>query len=537
MSYHDPWGSHAMTEAEIEELIRAFVEQAARDRKGGFDGVDLFAGYSCLIDQFWSPLANKRDDRWGGSLENRLRFVTNIVEGVRKTCGPDFIVGMTVSGAEPYPGGLAMADKQEIFARLDERGLADYFSCGTGSYLNRFSKIVPSMHFDTPLGPPDAAEIKRVVKHALVTAEARVKTPARAEEAIAAGRCDLVSIVRGQIADPNLANKAREGRADDIRPCISCNQLCIGRRLRDYHISCLANPSVGRESDWGGDVPAPAATPRRVLVVGGGPAGLETARVAAERGHRVTLVEKTGELGGQFRLAAGQPERGEIGELLTWYGTQLEKLQVRVRLRTETTADDIRASGADVVVLATGSEPSRNGFQRAFPHVEALPGADAGNVCTAHDVLDGSVTPGASVLLLDDINGWWPASGTALHLARQRHRVTVVTASEKPAAQLDLSATGDTTRERFWKMGVEVICAHAIANWDGRAATIVNLYTGDTETRDFDSLVLAATNTVDDRLTRELADDSLEVHSIGDTVAARTAAMAFYEARELATRL
>ena len=537
VSYHDPWGSHAMTEAEIEELIGAFVEQAARDRESGFDGVDLFAGYSCLIDQFWSPLANRRDDRWGGSLDNRLRFVTEIVEGIRKACGPDFIVGMTVSGAEPYPGGLSMADKQEIFARLDGRGLADYFSCGTGSYLNHFSKIVPSMHFDTPLGPPDAARIKAAVKHALVTAEARVKTPARAEAAIASGQCDLVSIVRGQIADPRLAAKAREGRADDIRPCISCNQLCIGRRLRDYHISCLVNPSVGRESAWDGDVPAPAEAPRNVLVVGGGPAGLETARVAAERGHRVTLVEKTGELGGQFRLAAGQPERGEIGELLAWYRAQLEKLQVRVRLRAEMTADDVRACDADAVVLATGSRPRRDGFQRAFPHVEAMPGADADNVCTVHDVLDGSVVPGANVLLLDDVNGWWPASGTALHLAGQRHMVTVVTAAEKPAAQLDLSATGDTTRERFWKMGVETICAHAVARWDGRAATLVNLYTGDAETREFDSLVLAATNAVDDGLTRELADDDLEVHSIGDTVAARTAAMAFYEARELAMRL
>ena len=538
VSFHDPWGSHAMSEAEIEELIEAFVAQAVRDRRGGFDGVDLFAGYSCLIDQFWSPLANRRDDRWGGSLENRLRFVTRIVEGIRRACGADFIVGMTVSGAEPYPGGLSMADKQEIFAWLDRRGLADYFSCGTGSYLNRFSKIVPSFHYPTPLGPADAAEIKRAVKHALVTAEARVKTPQRAEAALAAGQCDLVSIVRGQIADPHLANKARDGRAGDIRPCISCNQLCIGRRMRDYHISCLVNPSVGRESAWGGDAPAPAGRPRHVLVVGGGPAGLETARAAAERGHRVTLVERGRELGGQFRLAAGQPERGEIGELLAWYGDQLRRLQVRVELGREMTADDIRTAGAEAVVLATGSQPARSGFQRAFPHIDALPGAALDNVCTVHDVLEGEVVPGANVLLLDDINGWWPASGTALHLAKQRHSVTVVTAAEKPAAQLDSSQTGDTTRERFWKLGVEVVCGHALAAWDGATATIVNLYTGDREQRSFDNLVLATTNTVDDRLARELAgDEAVECHSIGDAVAARTAAMAFFEARELAARL
>ena len=537
VSHHDPWGSHAMSEPEIRELMQAFIDQAVRDRKGGFDGVDLFAGYSCLIDQFWSPLTNRRDDSWGGSLENRLRFVTGIVEGIRKACGPDFIIGMTVSGAEPYPGGLTMADKQEIFAWLDSRGLADYFSCGTGSYLNHFTAIVPGFHHATPLGIQNAAAIKQVAKHALVTAEARVKTPERAEAAIASGHCDLVSIVRGQIADPHLANKAREGRAEDVRPCISCNQLCIGRRMRDYHISCLVNPSVGREHTWDGDSAPPAANPRHVLVVGGGPAGLETARVAAERGHRVTLVEKDDALGGQFRLAAAQPERDEIGELLTWYRDQLEKLQVRIELGTEMTADSIRDFGADAVVVSTGSRPTRTGFQRALPHIDALPGVEQDNVCTIHDVLEGAVVPGKRVLLLDDINGWWPASGTVLHLAGKGHSVTVVTASEKPAESLDVSHLGPSTRERFAKSGVRVVCAHALTRWAGNTATVMNLYTGEKDEMTFDSLVLATTNTVDDGLARELAGDDIEVHGIGDMVAARTASMAFYEGRTLGLRL
>ena len=537
VSHHDPWGSHAMSEPEIRELIQAFIDQAVRDRKGGFDGVDLFAGYSCLIDQFWSPLTNRRDDAWGGRLENRLRFVTEIVEGIRNACGPDFIVGMTVSGAEPYPGGLTTADKQEIFAWLDERGLADYFSCGTGSYINKFTTIVPGFHHAAPLGTQDAAAIKQVVKHALVTAEARVKTPARAEAAIVGGFCDLVSIVRGQIADPHLANKAREGRADDIRPCISCNQLCIGRRMRDYHISCLVNPSVGREHAWDGDSAPPTENPRHVLVVGGGPAGLETARVAAERGHRVTLVEKDNALGGQFRLAAAQPERDEIGELLGWYRTRLEKLQVRVELETVMTADGIRGFGADAVVLSTGSVPTRTGFQRALPHVDALPGAEQKNVHTINDVLEGAARPGERVLILDDLNGWWPASGTALHLAERGHDVTVVTASDKPAEALDGSHLGPSTRERFAKLGVTVLCSHALERWAGNTATVVSLYTGARQELAFDGLVLATTNTVDDALARELADDDIEVHTVGDTVAARTASMAFYEGRTLGMKL
>ena len=272
---HDPWGSHAMTEAEIEELIEGFAQAARRDHEAGFDGVDVFAGYNCLVDQFWSPVTNRRDDRWGGSLENRMRFAVEVTSRIRQLAGADFIVGMTVSGAEPCVGGMTIEDKQEAIAYLDERGLVDYFSIGCGSYLNDFSKIVPSFHNGLTLTASDAAKFKSVVSHARITSEARIKAPDYAEKVIDDAQADMVSLVRAQIADPHLANKAAAGRGDEIRPCISCNQLCIGRRLRENWISCLVNPSAGRETERGGDeVEEPAATPREILVDGGGPAGV-----------------------------------------------------------------------------------------------------------------------------------------------------------------------------------------------------------------------------------------------------------------------
>jgi len=314
-----------MTEAEIEEIIEAFAQAARRARESGFDGVEIFAAYHALIDQFWTPWSNRRDDRWGGSFENRMRFSTEIVGRIRKLVGEDFIIGLAVSMDEDASAALDMEALQEIVAYHDQRELIDYVTCGTGSYFGSHD-LIPTFPYPDKLGPPYAEALKRVVTHARVQAESHIRTPENADTVIASGQADMVSIVRGQIADPHLANKAMAGRPEDIRPCISCNQLCWGRRTRDYWISCLVNPSAGREFELGGDRFTPAERPRSVLVVGGGPAGLEAARVAAERGHRVTLAEAAAHLGGQFRLAGLQPRRGQITDLIDWYEGQLEKL-------------------------------------------------------------------------------------------------------------------------------------------------------------------------------------------------------------------
>ena len=296
----------------------------------GFDGVEVFAAYHALVDQFWTPWSNRRTDRWGGSLENRVRFSAALLDGIRKACGDDFIVGLAVNLDPDSDGSLSEAELQEVVAWHDERTLMDYVTCGTGSYFD-FHSLMPTSLYPARLGESAAAALKAVVRNAVVQAESHIRTPAGAEAVLAAGHADMVSIVRGQIADPHLVAKARAGHAERVRPCISCNQLCWGRRSRDYWISCLVNPSVGREAQWGGDRFAPAPEPCQVLVVGGGPAGLEAARVSAERGHRVVLVEASDEFGGQWRLAGQQPTRSQVIDHLAWYARELERLGVEIR--------------------------------------------------------------------------------------------------------------------------------------------------------------------------------------------------------------
>jgi 2,4-dienoyl-CoA reductase-like NADH-dependent reductase (Old Yellow Enzyme family) len=538
-SYHDADGSHAMAPAEIGELIEGFVAAAGRAQASGFDGIEVFAAYHALVDQFWTPWSNRRTDAWGASFEGRMRFSCEVLSRIRERCGEDFIIGLAVSVDPGAEATLSIDALSEIVAWHDERRLMDYVTCGTGSYFD-FFQIIPTSLYDQRLGEPYAAALKGVVRHALVQAESHIRTPEAAEAVLAAGHADLVSIVRGQIADPHLVNKARAGRPEAVRPCISCNQLCWGRRSRDYWISCLVNPSAGREFEWGGDHFERAENPRRVLVVGGGPAGLETARVAAERGHSVTLLERLDELGGQFRLAGRQPSRKQILDLLEWFERRLADLGVDVRLGVEANADTvvdaIAETAADEVIVATGSRPPRTGFQRALPLVDRLPGSEARNVLAIQDVLDGAAVPGERVLVLDDL-GDWRGLGTALHLAQAGHAVTLLTAAPVIGGGLAHSAADGPLRKRFAIAGGQSMTSVAMLGWQDGVAVLVSTLTGERSTVEADALVVAETPVAETALGEALTSGGIAHHEIGDCVAPRRASLAFYEARELARRI
>ena len=528
-SMHDSDGSHAMTHAEIDEIVAAFARCAARAKACGYDGCELMAAYNALIEQFWSPVTNRRDDKYGGSFANRMRFSDEVLTAIRRACGEDFVIGMAVSIDTTRPDVQSVEMLQEIVAWLDKRHLCDYVTIGTGSYFD-FTKIIPPAIYEDKLGAPFAEAMKKVAKNIRIQAESHIRTPDNANYLIASGQADTVSIVRGQIADPHWVNKAKAERASDIRPCLSCNQMCWGRRSRDYHISCLINPSAGREFEWGGDRFTPAPNPKRVLVVGGGPAGLEAARVAAERGHRVTLAEASDKLGGQFRLAGMQPRRAQITDFLDWLEGQLEKLQVEIKRNTYVEADDIAAQHYDTVILATGSLPDGAPTQRYWLSETADAALRGPRVHSAEEVMAREARLGKRVIVLDE-GGNWKGAGTAWYLAEAGHQVTIVTPDPMVAKELTRTAVEGPLRARLAKLGAKFLVESALADWKDGTARIVSLLDGSETVIEADDVVTALTNVANDSLARELQANGIAAVTIGDCIAARHAAAALYDAR------
>ncbi|PZQ97928.1 MAG: oxidoreductase [Cereibacter sphaeroides] len=532
-SYHDSDGSHAMTGSEIEELLDAHVATATRSQKSGFQGVEVWAAYHSLLDQFWTPWSNSRTDKWGGSLENRTRFSRTLIERIRNACGDDFIIGLAISYSPAFTVTLSAEQLVEIIQLHDATGEVDYVTCGYGSYLE-FEGIIPPFTHAEKLTTPMTTLLKQAVTHAKITSEAHIRTPDNAETIIASGEADMVSIVRGQIADPHLARKTAEGRAEDIRSCISCNQMCWGRRSRDYWISCLINPSAGREFEWGGDRFTPSAERKNVLVVGAGPAGLEAARAAAERGHTVEIVEASGQIGGQFRLAGMQPRRAQILDLMDWYERQFTKLGITLRLNAFLDEADIAAHPADTVVLATGSLPDPTGRQRWMPQEPTLPGIELGNVWSPEEVIRREARLGDTVIVYDEGSNWRGA-GTAWWLAEQGKQVVIVTPEPFVGKELTRTAADGPMRRALARKGAVVHAEHCIARWHGNGATIRNLLTGEETTVAASALVMATTNIAFDPFPESFPGKT--VVRVGDCAAPRLAAYAFHEGRKAALAL
>ncbi|MBU4037126.1 MAG: FAD-dependent oxidoreductase, partial [Proteobacteria bacterium] len=342
-----------MEEEDIHEVVRAFKRAASFIKEAGLDGVEIHGGSGYLPQQFMSSITNIRTDEYGGSLENRLRFPMEVIDAARNAMGNNLILGIRLSGDDFIPGGNGIDDYKEIARQFEATGKIDFIHVGGPFYEGIYGL---GMGMQVPLGfyTPHAVGFKEVVDLPVLN-DFRINDPVQGEKILADGQGDMVGMIRALIADPELPNKAMEGRLEEIRSCIACDQGCIGRVFKGKSMTCLQNATVGLEQKIG--TLAPVSAKKKVLIVGGGPAGMETARVARLRGHEVILYEKEKKLGGQVNIAVKAPGRAEFGGITRYLVKQMELLGVKVNLGVTATSELVAKENPDAVVIATGSNP------------------------------------------------------------------------------------------------------------------------------------------------------------------------------------
>ncbi|MBP1849355.1 NAD(P)-binding protein [Rhizobium halophytocola] len=518
--------AHAMTKAEIDLIIGAFKAAAKRNVEAGMDGIEIHCGHGLLLMQFLSPLTNLREDAYGGSVENRTRLPREVLAAVREAVGPDVPLGVRISADELVPGGLTIDDMEEICPMLVEAGALDYIDVSAGSD----GDYVSNMLHEPPMGLPPApyasmaGRIRRACPGVAILHATRIHTAAEAEALLSRGDADMAGMVRPLIADPYLPAKARRGEAERVTPCVACEQACFGRLYRGRHISCVGNPTTGREQAWYA-LPSPART-RRLCIVGAGPAGMEAARVAALRGHEVVLFDDRNELGGRMNTAKRPAGRAEWGRMIAHKAAEIERLGVTLKLGRMADAEAILAEKPDAVFLACGSE------QKAI----ALPGAeDAPIVIVDNAVLDPDLC-GERILVIDNINRT-PAMATAVHLAKLGRRVDMSTQGFYAGHNLVIQNLSFFWREAALH-GVTFLPATRPIAFNKGEVTLEHVFSREPlPVRQYDTIVWADPGIPRDGLLAELEGRVGEVRAIGDAYAPRDIEAAFLDGYQAALSL
>ncbi|MDO8491777.1 MAG: FAD-dependent oxidoreductase [Dehalococcoidia bacterium] len=493
---------HEMTVAEIKEVVRSFADATVKSREAGFDGVEIQAAHGYLFTEFMSPFSNRRTDDYGGSLENRMRFTLETIEEVRKAVGGDWTLGVRISGDEMMEGGLTLDDMLVIAPFLVEQGRADYLSVSLGTYRSPSTMIDPMYY---PLGSAVycGAAVKTVVQ-APVISRGRIQDPVQAEEILSNSQADMVGMGRALIADPEWPNKAREGRLDDIRKCLGCNE-CAARILyyAPMSLRCTTNATTGMETQPGWLEVTPAAKPKKVVVVGGGPSGMEVAEVAARRGHKVSLYDKSAELGGTALVAARAPGRDGLLEAVRYRAHLVQLLGIEVHLGAEMGAEDIVKLAPDALVMATGSAPiipDALGVERAVE---------------ARDVLSGKAETGQNVVVIAGEHHI-QALSVADFLAGQGKRVYLVCEEYYSGMHLD-HLTRHAIYQRLYRQGVVFIPNSAVKEIKDNAVVIVNVMTREAHIlENIDTAVYACGGRENNALYHDLQGKVKEIYAAGD---------------------
>lgn len=499
----------------IGEIVAGYAAAARRMWQAGLDGVEVTASHGYLPAQFLNPRVNRREDAYGGSDENRQRFLAEVLAAIRAATSQDFVVGLRISAQEEDDEGLTM-DEALAACRACEAAL-DYvnITVGTSASVGGAVHIVPPMAYAPGYVAPEAARFRAALRVPVFVA-GRINQPQIAESILAAGQADMCGMTRAMIADPQMPNKAREGALDDIRACIGCNQACIGHFHRGLPVSCIQHPETGRELTYGQLVPA--EVPRRVMVVGGGPAGMKAAATAASRGHQVTLYEAAPQLGGQALKAQLLPRRAEFGGIVTNLTREMELAQVQLRRGVAVTPELIAAEAPDAVILATG----------ARPHVPDLPSDGQIQILTAWEVLERRQRPGKRVLVAD----WrcdWIGPGLAEALTREGHQVTLAVNGTHLAEALPLYVRDNLAAE-LARLGVTVRPYARLFGTAGDTVFLQHTASGDAiEVEGIDTVVLALGHVPVDTLSQQIEEMGIELHMAGDCLAPRTAEEAVFD--------
>ncbi len=515
-----------MALAEIEEVLDGYAGAAARLARAGVDGVEVVASHGYLPAQFLNPATNLREDAYGGSASGRLRFLQEALRRVR-AAAPGLVVGVRISGDERTHDGLTPEVVAGVCRILDEEGLVDYVSVCAGSS----SSLAGALHIAAPMSEsaayvaPLGAAVREVVGVPVVLA-GRINQPQEAELVLERGQADLCAMTRAMICDPAMPAKALGGRHEEIRACIGCNQACMGHFQSGHPISCIQHPETGRERRYGTLQVTPR--PRRVMVVGGGPAGLKAAAVAAGRGHDVTVFEGTRRLGGQVLLAERLPGRAEFGGAITNLTAEAARLGVSVRLGERVDPRAVRAFGADVVVLATGARPW------SAP-LEVL---DDPVLVHAADVVAGAADVPAGHVLVADSRGDWTGLGVATELGRRGRRVTLAVTGFAAGEGLQQYVRTAMLRAAL-QARVTVLPSVRLIGVDEDTAYLQHTLTDEpVVVEGLVATVLAHGSVpVTDLRRADLDLDGVEVHEIGDRVAARTVEEAVLEGLEVGAAL